>query len=346
MTTARAAPPSGHRSGEKEHHRRSDRMKHHRRRSQRRPIRFVIAGAAIIVLAAVIVTVLRPGKPADPTALPGTLPHAPGTYLGVYADQAPISYAGVTAFTQATGVKPDVVMYYSGWFERFHSGFAATAAQYGAVPLIQMEPAHVSLSAIASGKYDGYLSAYASAVHSFGHPVILSFGHEMNGSWYSWGNGHVSPKAFVAAWRHIVTIFRELGARNVTWLWTVNIIDLRKDRIPSPAPWWPGSSYVDWVGIDGYYFKSNYAFAPLFGPTIAKVRTLTHDPILIAETGAAQSVGQPGKITNLFAGIRNYGLLGFVWFNSTNVADYRINQNPAALAAFRQGAKTYKWPGS
>ena len=286
----------------------------------------------------------------DPPAVvgppPGTLPHAPATYLGVYADRVPASYGGVAAFANATGVAPDVVMYYSGWFEPFHNSFARTVLQHGAVPLIQIEPFHVSLTAIAAGKYDAYLSAYASAVRSFGHPIVLSFGHEMNGSWYSWGNQHASPAAFVAAWRHIVTLFRNLGATNVTWLWTVNIIDLRHNRIPAPAPWWPGNSYVTWVGIDGYYYKSNYAFAPLFGPTIARVRALTHDPILISETGAASTAGQPGKITDLFAGIRAYGLLGFVWFDSTDIADYRINKNPAALAAFRQGAKTYKWPGS
>lgn len=27
---------------------------------------------------------------------------------------------------------------------------------------------------------------------------------------------------FVAAWRHIVTIFHGRGADNVTWLWTIN----------------------------------------------------------------------------------------------------------------------------
>jgi mannan endo-1,4-beta-mannosidase len=321
-------------------------MKHDRKRGQMKPLRIVIAGAALILVAAIIVAVGRHNAGAPDPSPPGTLPHTPGTYLGVYADQVPVSYAGVTAFANATEVTPDVVTYYSSWFEPFRSSFAGTVAQHGAIPLIQIEPYHVSLAAIAAGKYDAFLSDYASAVRSFKHPVILSFGHEMNGNWYSWGHQHASPAAFVAAWRHIVTVFRELGAKNVTWLWTVNIIDLRHDRIPSPAPWWPGNSYVDWVGIDGYYYKSSYAFAPLFGPTIAKVRGFTHDPILISETGAAPTAGQPGKITNLFAGIRSYGLLGFVWFDSTNIADYRINNNPAALAAFRQGAKTYKLPGS
>ena len=143
----------------------------------------------------------------------------------------------------------------------------------------------------------------------------------MNGNWYTWGYRHTSPAAFVAAWRHIVNVFRALGARNVTWLWTVNIVnDTRDGKIPRPAPWWPGSSYVTWVGIDGYYLEPSWQFAPLFGPTIGAVRALTSDPILIAETGAMPTAGQPAKITDLFAGIRAYGLLGFVWFDATNSA--------------------------
>ena len=69
----------------------------------------------------------------------------------------------------------------------------------------------VSLAAIASGRYDAYLRSYAAAVKAFGSQVILSFGHEMNGYWYSWGYRHTSPAAFVAAWRHIVTVFRAVG---------------------------------------------------------------------------------------------------------------------------------------
>ena len=73
---------------------------------------------------------------------------------------------------------------------------------------MQINPKDVSLAAIASGHYDSYLRSYAEAVRSYRGPVILSFGHEMNGSWYSWGYRHTSPAVFVAAWRHIVTLFR------------------------------------------------------------------------------------------------------------------------------------------
>jgi hypothetical protein len=323
-------------------------MRRQRRSNQRRPRRIVTTAAAILAAAAIASGVILYNKPADPTGpLPVNLPAASGSYLGVYATGVPASYVGVTAFKTATGATPDVVMYYSGWYVPFPASFAATAANNGAVPLVQMDPDGVNVAEIAAGKYDGYLSAYAEAVRAYRHPVILSFGHEMNGDWSSWGYQHTSPAAFVAAWRHIVTLFRTLGAGNVTWLWTVNIINnTQSGRIPSPAPWWPGSSYVTWVGIDGYYLKPTWSFAPLFGPTITAVRELTGDPILIAETGATPAAGQPAKIADLFAGIRNYGLLGFVYFDEMNSVGVSFGiSSPAAIAAFRNGASTYHRPG-
>ena len=264
------------------------------------------------------------------------LPVSPSSYIGLYA---PKSNSQVKAFTAGTGIKPKLLVYYSGWPQPFREGFATTAAQEGAVPLVQINPTDISISAIANGKYDSYLNTYAMAVRAYHHPIILSFGHEMNGYWYSWGNTHTSPATFVAAWRHIVTFFRKLSVRNVTWLWTVNTIH-RHGRVPSPAPWWPGKSYVNWVGIDGYYTDSSALFASVFGPTIVAIRALTHDPVLIAETSATPASVQPEKIANLFAGVHLYGLLGFVWFDSYSKVDWRIGSS-AALAAFRQGAQTF-----
>jgi hypothetical protein len=170
----------------------------------------------------------------------------------------------------------------------------------------------------------------------------VSFGHEMNGDWYSWGSSRTSPRAFVAAWRHLVTIFRRQGADNVTWLWTVNVIDdPHYGKIPSPARWWPGSAYVTWVGIDGYYYHPAAAFSSLFGPTVVAIREITSDPILIAETAALPSAGQPAKIADLFAGVRSYGLLGFIWFDVTHPGNWQLS-SPAALVTFREGARAYR----
>jgi mannan endo-1,4-beta-mannosidase len=325
------------------------RSQRHQNRPRRRTGRlFKVAGAVLAAVAIAAGVVVYNHSSSQPKQLPVHLPTAADGYLGVYAQGAPLSYSGVTAFRKATGTSPDLAMYYSGWYESFQTTFVRQAAADGEVPLVQIDPAGISLASIASGKYDGYLSSYAVAVKAYHGPIVIGFGHEMNGSWSSWGYTHTSPKTFVAAWQHIVKVFRALGATNVTWMWTVNIInDTQQGKIPSPTAWWPGSAYVNWVGIDGYYLKSNWQFAPLFGPTIGAVRALTTSaPILIAETGAVPAAGQPAKIDDLFAGIRSYGLLGFVWFNSTNSVGVPFGINgPAAIAAFRKGASTYHRPG-
>jgi mannan endo-1,4-beta-mannosidase len=323
--------------------------------SQRRPgqssrivlTRIVVIAAAVVTAAAIgLVGWLhgRPaaeGRPADPAAPPSAAaPPRPSTLLGVYTPGAPQSYAGIQAFTATTGVRPGVVVYYSSWMESFQVRFAETAARHHAATLVQIDPTGISLAAIASGQYDLHLRSYAAAVRAYGGRVIISFGHEMNGNWYSWAYQHTSPATFVAAWRHIVTVFRQQGAGNVTWLWTVNVKDPTRG-IPSPARWWPGSSYVNWVGIDGYYLKRSWTFASLFGPTIKAVRALTLAPILISETSATPAAGKPAKIADLFAGVRAYGLLGFVWFNVNNGEDWRIS-GPAAAAAFRRGARAFQ----
>jgi hypothetical protein len=301
-----------------------------------------ICGAAAIV--GLVVFVLQGSDPAVQAVIPGLPTATPtpqsktGSYIGVFEPGAPESYAGIAAFTKTTGVKPGVVSYYSGWNEPFQTAFAAKAAKHGALTLVQIDPTNISLGAIASGQYDNYLRTYADSVRSFGHKVILGFGHEMNGPWYSWGWTHSRAKMFVAAWRHVVDVFRQQGAGNVIWLWTVNVDPPNDTAIQNPARWWPGSSYVNWVGIDGYYLKKSWSFAPLFGPTIKIVHSLSRMPIpiIISEVGAA-TAEQPAKIADLFAGIRAYGLLGFVWFDTNGSRNWTLT-TPAAIAAFRRGA--------
>jgi mannan endo-1,4-beta-mannosidase len=320
-----------------------------RSRSGRIRLASIVTIGAVIIAAGAIVTAAGLGGrsaaensvASDPTRS-AVLPHKPAAYLGVYAPPSPASYAGVTAFSKATGAKLGLVLYYSGWNEAFQVKFAAAARKHHAVPLVQIDPTGFRLKAIAAGRYDAYLRSYASAVKAFGTQVVIGFGHEMNGNWYGWGYRHASPAAFVAAWRHIVNVFRQRGAGNVTWLWTINVIN-RRGGSCNPGPWWPGSSYVNWVGIDGYYDRPSWTFASLFGPTIKAVRKLTLDPILVSETAAPGRAAQPAKIANLFAGIRAYGLLGFVWFDANRMHDWRL-RSPAAIAAFRKGAQTFREP--
>jgi mannan endo-1,4-beta-mannosidase len=318
------------------------------RRGGRRRRPLVTIGVAVLAAVAIAAGVVVYNETSTPRGPLTSLPPSAGSYLGVYTEDLPASYSQVSAFRQATGASPDIVMYYSGWYVPFPATFAGKVASEGAAPLVQMDPDQIDISKIVSGKYDGYLSSYAEAVKAYRHPVILSFGHEMNGAWSKWGYGHVPPATFVKAWQHIVTEFRALGASNVTWLWTANIINNTKTgQIPDPRPWWPGAAYVNWVGLDGYYLKPSWQFAPLFGPTINAVRAFTSAPILIAETGAETTADQPAKVADLFAGVKRYGLLGLVYFDTANSVHQEFGlSSPAAIDAFKKGASTYHRPSS
>jgi len=278
----------------------------------------------------------RPAGPAHPsrTPSPGPLPVGTASYWGVYEPGTPASYRPVRRFTVLMhGEAPRIVLYFSEWGEPFQTAYARTTFGHGALTLVQIQPDRVSLAEIAAGRFDGYLRSYAQQVRAFRRPVIISFAHEMNGFWYSWGFGHVRPGTWIAAWRHVVTIFRQQGADNVTWLWTVNIM---APGIPSPRPWWPGRAYVTWVGIDGYYYLGDDSFQSVLGPTIADVRRFTSKPILVAETGI-EPQDVPTAIPGLIAGIAQSHLLGLVWFDADAGRVWRLEGHPAAVAAFRKG---------
>jgi hypothetical protein len=275
-----------------------------------------------------------------------TLPAQPASYLGVYVKGAPGSYAPVGSFAAATGVKPNIALYYSGWYEKFQSAFAVQVSDNGGVPFIQLDPEHISLAAIASGAFDTFLKTFATDVAAFGasthRGVIIGFGHEMNGTWYPWGWTHVRPSTFVRAWRHVVHVFRTQGASNVTWMWTISRV-LNRGPV---RPYWPGAAYVNWVGIDGYYTYPSDTFASVFLRMMAVVHRFTHDPILLSETAIGQRAGQARRIPNLLSGVRTYGLRGLVWFDMAQHGgpfkqDWRLEGHPSAVAAFRRNLRGF-----
>jgi len=295
---------------------------------------FALAVAAVTFTGFRFTSMHSPPPPAH-----ASLPPRVASYVGVFEDGAPPSYKPVAVFAKAVGKTPNLIGYYSGWAQPFAAAFFQRMHGRGIIPYVQIDPTYASVSAIADGVYDGYLRSYANSVRNFRHAVVIGFGHEMNAPWYGWGYGHVRPKVFVAAWRHIVTLFGHQGAKNVTWLWTIN-----QDR-PGTGPvhlWWPGDQYVTWVGIDGYYFKPSDTFESVFGRTINEVRAFTGKPVLLSETGVGPSAGQFAKITNLFTGMHQNHALGLVWFdvaqhNPPLRQDWRIEDNHVAEVAFKLG---------
>lgn len=86
------------------------------------------------------------------------------------------------------------------------------------------EQPEYGLAAIAEGRHDDFIREYAQNCVVFGKPIMLRIMHEFNGVYYPWSGyrNNNDPNLFIAAFRHIVDIFRRQNATNVTFMWSPN----------------------------------------------------------------------------------------------------------------------------
>lgn len=292
-------------------------------------------------------------SPAARTAAPydvsGLRHPASAKFLGLEAPGLPGSLAPAGTFAANIGRKPNLIGQYVAWWHPFDPAVVARAWSYGALTYLAWEPFQTSARAIANGKADSYITQFAQAVRRLNLPVVLSFGHEMNGSWYPWGTRQTSPADFVAAWRHIHKLFGRAGARNVIWMWNPNIIN------PMPQvrlrPYFPGNAYVDWVGVTGYFPASGpQTYATLYRPTVAEIHAFTRKPLLIAETSVETGPAEVACINQLVHAVTQHSdVLGFIWFDyNKDGIDWRVESRPilrAALARDLSSVRLADLPG-
>ena len=182
------------------------------------------------------------------------------------------------------------------------------------------QPDH-RLARIVDGSWDEQLGRWARAVAGARSPVMVRFAHEMNGTWYPWSeqvNGN-RPGDYVAAWRHVVDLFRREGATDALWVWSPNVVEPSTTALDEL---WPGEDDVDVVGLDGYNWgaarhdTSWRSPAQLFDATLAQVRDLAPGvPVVITETACAEQGGD-------------------------KEADWRPDSSLRSEEAFRDGAGT------
>ena len=104
--------------------------------------------ATVLLAATGCLTPLRSRPPLTPVPAPAS------PLAGVYEPGAPGSWSQIAEFTDATGVKPGIVVYYSSWNQPFSTSFAQTAWDHDAYVLVQLEPKGVTLTSIAAGGSD------------------------------------------------------------------------------------------------------------------------------------------------------------------------------------------------
>jgi hypothetical protein len=239
---------------------------------------------------------------------------------------------------------------------------------HGAIPVLSwssqsipssLEEPEFQLSDVIEGRYDAYITEFATAARDWGHPFFLRFDWEMNGNWFPWsegvnGNG---PGEFVAAWRHVHDLFSAAGATNVTWVWCPMVDP--NGSLTGIASQYPGDAYVDWTGLDGYNWGANPAspkgwrsFDQLFSSTYGEIveGVAPSKPMMIGELGSSEQGGSKAAwIENMLATVpADYPQVrALLWFDKYDDGmDWPLETSPAATDAFAQGIQSPVYEGN
>lgn len=298
--------------------------------------------------------------PPTTATVPPTLVHRlrVGCYVhdtGVQAN--PVPTEALVAFEDTLGRPFDLVHYFMGWNTPFAD------ALNGNVPTrdlaISWAPTAAVIGSIVAGAEDTYISNYARDALAYGHPVYIRFGAEMNGSWNSYSSAHGGPSAaqFVLAWHRVVGIFKAVSADNVKFVWCPNELDSPDVAGNHLEDYWPGPTWVDIIGFDGYNWSNQLprrgngawrSFDQICADPYARVAKLDPNmPIWIGELGCTErtDADPPGVskgtwFADMFAS-RQYPRLSTILYFSTNDAsvnrDWRIDTSPASIAGWKAG---------
>jgi hypothetical protein len=306
----------------------------------------------------------EPATPAPwPVAAPGAL--AIGvTTLSLARNSAsawrPAHLVEVDAFERQARLHADVVMWFTDWERgRFDVAQARAVVQRGSIPEISWEPwdsrvalgraqPEYTLASILAGRHDAYIRRFAEAVDRYGGPLRLRFAQEMNGRWYPWSESRNGNRRgeFAEAWRHVHAIFAASGATNVEWIWSPVAGRVR-------AREYPGSAYVDVVGLSGFnggrrLFTNRWRpFRVAFGPPLDALHHLAPDKrVALTEIASTEEGGDKAAwIRNMFAEVRERPYItALTWFNLRKETDWRIDSSPEATAAFAEGAASAREP--
>ena len=299
------------------------------------------------------------GYPSQPATTTPSLSAVtrPSVYYGVHVPGWLQSMSAVTAFEQDAHKSVSIVMWYQGWglqdgTQNFEPTWMNNVRSHGSIPMVTWEPwlytqgpnqPTYSLQNIISGKFDAYITKWAQDSKAWGHPYFLRFAHEMNGNWYPWSEQVNGNKAgqYVKAWQHVHNIFTRQGVKNVTWVWSPNVESAKPVSLKNL---YPGASYVDWIGMDGYNWGSAntsgwQSFAQIFQQTHKDIQSVAKGkPMMVAETASAEVKGNKSawivdsfttQLTRAFSDVK-----AVIWFNENKETDWRVESSTLVKATF------------
>ncbi|CAM2005497.1 glycosyl hydrolase [Acanthopleuribacter pedis] len=146
----------------------------------------------------------------------------------------------------------------AGWWDAGIYNAWTSAVDYpNAVLAIGMElaeeQAENGLARLLAGAFDPEIQKVAGFLKKVNKPVFLRIGYEFDGAW---NGGYQHAARYAAAWRKIVDDLRAAGVTNTAYVWqssTSPADDSIEGRFePDLSIWYPGDSYVDWIGCSWF----------------------------------------------------------------------------------------------
>lgn len=226
---------------------------------------------------------------------------APSRVFGVATDPWKVD-----EWTAAVGEKPTMVMEFEAWSRNrtIDNHFAELRRQGVRTFMLTWEPwqtvsaakgktaqyaeqPEFGNAAIAAGEKDAYIRSFAESIAKSGLKVYVRYAHEMNGDWYPWSR---DPAKYVAAWRRVVDIFREVGADNAVFVYSINpsVFEPVAGWEANVKRYWPGDDYVDLLGATMISFggKKDYTVDE-FVQRFEKARQVFGKKLIITEMNTA-----------------------------------------------------------
>ena len=297
-----------------------------------------------------------------PSGPSGKYAPANGTLLGYYVQQDPAVGSFPTAARIAAaydGRQPAILLYYVDWGQSVPAGYLTAARDLHAALEIALQPEQGLGPVLSDG---GYLQSLASQLGQSGVPVFLRFANEMNGNWVPWGMQPApGDPTFAAHAARYVAAFRKVAevmhaqAPNVAMVWAPN-----DQPTTGTEAYWPGSAYVDWVGVSAYLDASapGQPGADARQSLLANISWIydhyaAKKPIMIAEGGighydhiAGQDVTPwaQRQLDAFLAGLpRLYpDIRALVWWSADKPAasDYTLSNDPSLLQTFARDTRS------
>lgn len=265
------------------------------------------------------------------------------------------------------------------WFDgiSFPRREVNTIISRGVIPFVRIMPRSTweacsdrrySLDRIVSGAFDRQLRRYAQDAAQVNYPLIMEFGTEVNGDWFPWSgacngggqrDGYGSPRLadgperFRDAYRRIITIFRQEGANNVTWVMHYNGAGSPNAAWNAKSAYYPGDEYIDWLGLSAYGAQTpatirrwNPQFRDVMDSAYRSVAAVSRSkPIALLEFGVIEHAGKPEWIRRALrdlAGGRYPRVKAMAWWHSDWRNDdgswsrMKLDSSAAAVAAYRE----------